>query len=80
MKKWIYIIFIVILFIITNFIGCTNKNDEKFFGEDFIFTDLDGNQKRLSDYSGKVVILDLWSTPLSPAINNDQSIFINFFI
>ena len=35
-------------------------------GEDFIFTALDGSEKHLSDYRGKVVILDMWATWCQP--------------
>ena len=35
-------------------------------GEDFEFTLLDGTTKHLSDYRGKVVILDMWATWCSP--------------
>ena len=35
-------------------------------GEDFKFTSLDGTSKHLSDYRGKVVILDMWATWCGP--------------
>lgn len=36
-----------------------NNNDG---GEDFTFTTLNGTEKNLSDYRGKVVLLDMWAT------------------
>lgn len=41
--------------------GSDEKNDNN-GGEDFVFTALDGSEKHLSDYRGKVVILDIWAT------------------
>lgn len=67
MKK--EIISVIILVILTSFSsGCidTSENDdgttENDIGEDFVFTALDGSEKHLSDYRGKVVILDTWAT------------------
>ena len=35
-------------------------------GDDFVFTALDGSEMHLSDYRGKIVILDMWATWCSP--------------
>ena len=35
-------------------------------GDDFAFTALDGSEMHLSDYRGKIVILDMWATWCSP--------------
>jgi peroxiredoxin len=35
---------------------------------DFTFTDVDGNARRLSDYRGKLVLLDFWSTECGPCV------------
>ena len=43
-----------------------NNNSEVDEGDDFAFTALDGSVKHLSDYRGKVVILDMWATWCSP--------------
>jgi thiol-disulfide isomerase/thioredoxin len=43
-----------------------NNNPEVDEGDNFAFTALDGSVKHLSDYRGKVVILDMWATWCSP--------------
>jgi thiol-disulfide isomerase/thioredoxin len=43
-----------------------NNNSEVEEGDDFAFTALDGSEMHLSDYRGKVVILDMWATWCSP--------------
>ncbi len=62
-KKLTYIILFIISFSVLS--GCfeTTEKDE---GEEFVFTALDGSEKRLSDYRGKVVILDMWATWCGP--------------
>ena len=42
----------------------TSNGDDT--GDDFSFTSLDGSQVHLSDYRGKIVILDMWATWCSP--------------
>ena len=44
--------------------GCIESNHDE--GEDFSFTALDNTIKHLSDYRGKVVILDMWATWCGP--------------
>ncbi len=41
-------------------------DDQNDTGEDFTFIDMNGLEKKLSDYRGKVVILDLWATWCGP--------------
>lgn len=52
------------------FSGCIessqNNNESNDEGEDFTFTALDGSEKHLSDYRGKVVILDMWAAWCNP--------------
>jgi thiol-disulfide isomerase/thioredoxin len=43
-----------------------NDDDVDFLGEDFVFETLEGKEKKLSDYRGKVVVLDLWATWCQP--------------
>ena len=59
----IYILFLILLISILS--GCfdTSEKDE---AHDFVFTALDGSEKHLSDYRGKVVILDMWATWCGP--------------
>ena len=51
--------------------GCVKKNDVNNNGtvgdvEEFSFSALDGSTKSLSDYRGKVVVLDMWTTWCTP--------------
>lgn len=46
------------------FSGCTESEED--VGEDFIFTSITGETKHLSDYRGKIVILDMWATWCAP--------------
>ena len=67
MKKVIAVLSIAI-FAASIFSGCIdssngNKTDT---GENFSFTTIDGEHKQLSDYRGKVVILDLMGVACSP--------------
>ena len=64
MKKELIIAIISIL-LFSFLTGCVNttESDE---GEEFIFTTLDGSQIRLSNYRGKVVIVDMWATWCGP--------------
>ena len=40
--------------------------DSEDFGEDFFFTSVDGSTKKLSDYRGKIVVMDLWTAWCGP--------------
>ncbi|HDH81612.1 MAG TPA: TlpA family protein disulfide reductase [Thermoplasmatales archaeon] len=67
MKKVIAVLSIAI-FAASIFSGCIdssngNKTDT---GENFSFTTIDGEHKQLSDYRGKVVILDMMATWCQP--------------
>ena len=44
--------------------GCTESADDS--EEDFVFTTIDGAEKYLSYYMGKIVILDMWATWCGP--------------
>ena len=67
------IISVIVLLILFSCLltGCVRKddtnNDEAVAGvEEFSFTALDGSTKSLSDYRGKVVVLDMWATWCGP--------------
>ena len=64
-KKGSISIIIFLIFGLSLMSGCTDSDDNN-GGEDFEFTLLDGSIKHLSDYSGKVVILDMWATWCDP--------------
>lgn len=63
---------IVLLILFTSLLtGCVKKDDannDEAVGdvEEFSFTALDGSTKSLSDYRGKVVVLDMWAAWCSP--------------
>lgn len=56
---------ICLLLALPFFSGCT-ENKPTISGEDFTFTTLQGEIKHLSDYRGKIVILDMWATWCQP--------------
>ena len=56
---------ISLLLLLSFFSGCT-ENKTTNLGDDFSFITLNGDTKYLSDYRGKVVILDMWATWCSP--------------
>ena len=59
--------FIVFLFIFLLFFsGCTVERND--MGDDFSFITLDGEMKRLSDFSGKVVVLDCMAVNCQPCM------------
>lgn len=62
-KKAIIVIILISLFSYLS--GCINSNESD-EGEEFVFYSLDGRNINLSDYRGKVVILDMWATWCNP--------------
>ena len=69
MKKLIY--FITITFLYTS---CSNHNNQK--NVDYIpdLVDLEGNEIKLDDEKGNVVILNLWATWCKPCIAEFESL------
>lgn len=65
MNKKTSFFIISLLVTVPFFSGCT-ENKPTAPGEDFAFTTLEGAIKHLSDYRGKIVILDMWATWCSP--------------
>jgi thiol-disulfide isomerase/thioredoxin len=58
-------VFILVFLFFGLFAGCTEEKKID-TGVDFAFTSLNGETKHLSDYRGKVVILDMWATWCGP--------------
>ena len=54
---------VVMLFVVGGVYALTisNQTSQNNTGDDFVFTSVDGDQIHLSDYRGKVVILDMWA-------------------
>jgi len=59
-------LFILLLSILSGCLQSLKTNSDSNGGEDFTFTALDNTEKHLSDYRGKVVILDMWATWCGP--------------
>ena len=66
MNKKIIIFIILVIFTISLLSGCQNGSQDNDTGNDFVFTTLEGVTIRLSDYRGKVVLLDMWATWCGP--------------
>ncbi len=65
MKK--YLLFYLVIFSLPLFAGCIKQGEgNSEVGEEFGFIALDGSIHHLSDYRGKVVLLDLWATWCNP--------------
>lgn len=65
MKIKISLILIFSILFFSIFTGCLNGSEEDDLHE-FVFITLDGSEIHLSDYRGKVVILDMWATWCGP--------------
>ena len=66
-KKGSAVVIILIIFLLSLMSGCT-ESVENNDGEDFEFTLLDGSIKHLSDYYGKIIILDLMAVNCQPCM------------
>lgn len=72
MKKGKVPIILLIVLLISILSGCieTSENGDKTSenneAHNFVFTALDGSKKHLSDYRGKIVILDMWAIYCPP--------------
>lgn len=57
-----------LVFVLILLPGCVDKNDSASgkIGGDFTLQDLNGNNVSLSDYRGKVVLLEFWATWCPP--------------
>lgn len=67
-KNLFFILFLSSI-LITSLSGCidsVNEEESNNIGEDFKFLGIDGLEKNLSDFQGKIVILDMWATWCSP--------------
>lgn len=67
MKKRLSSIIIVLIIInLTVFAGCQILSGGSSGGGDFTLNDLSGNEVSLSDYRGKIVVLNFWATWCPP--------------
>ncbi|MCX6667051.1 MAG: TlpA disulfide reductase family protein [Euryarchaeota archaeon] len=65
-KLSLIVLFIFLLSALSGCLQSSKNNDTNDDGENFTFTTLDGTEKHLSDYRGKVVLLDMWATWCGP--------------
>ena len=66
MGKEIISLLILIIILFATLSGCFSNSENNDEVHDFTFTALDGSLKNLSDYRGKVIILDMWATWCGP--------------
>ena len=61
-------VFILLILLTSLFAGCLNDSSDKNmeYGENFEFTTVDGSRKHLSEYQGKIVILDFMGANCAP--------------
>lgn len=62
------LLFLTLIISISIISGCMDNTNDNITdsGEDFKFQDIAGIQRYLSDFRGKIVIVDLWATWCSP--------------
>jgi thiol-disulfide isomerase/thioredoxin len=66
MKKLLKIIVVLLFLLLLFFSGCAEEKNQT--GDDFSFTTIDGEMRRLSDFSGKVVVLDCMAVNCQPCL------------
>ena len=62
--RFLCVVFLFIFLLVVS--GCTEEKNDT--GDDFSFTTLDGEMKRLSDFYGKVVVLDCMAVNCQPCM------------
>ncbi len=65
-KRSLLAIIVLIIINLTVFTGCQLLSGGSTGGGDFTLNDLSGKEVSLSDYTGKIVILNFWATWCSP--------------
>jgi len=71
-KSWLLLVnIILILFVLTLLTGClsanqSSKQEGQASYKDFTLKDLSGNEVSLSDFAGKVIVLNFWATWCPP--------------
>ena len=66
MKKWIYAVLVIAACVLP---GCSSKEGPAVEGKpapDFALKDLSGTQRKLSDFKGKIVLVNFWATWCPP--------------
>ena len=65
-KKPLFLFLVFLFVFLTMFVGCTEKKSNA--ADDFSFTTLDGEMKHLSDFYGKVIVLDCMAVNCQPCM------------
>ena len=65
MNRIVSAFLLIAIFIVS---ACSDPNSPQAIVENAVFTDLEGNEVRVSDFEGKFLIIDFWETWCGPCL------------